>query len=68
MTAEQFNELYPKGTRVRYYSIRGEDSYTEETTRSEAWELGDGSPVVLLEGRSGGFSIEHLRVIPQPLQ
>lgn len=34
----------------------------ETKTRSEAWTLGDGTPVVSVDGRTGGFLLE--RIIP----
>ncbi|NQU56671.1 MAG: hypothetical protein HQ513_05505 [Rhodospirillales bacterium] len=59
---EQFNKKYPIGTTVVYQSIRyGEGVSTK--TRSEAWELGDGHPVVMVDGQSGGVSIEHVTVV-----
>lgn len=64
MTAEQFNGLYPEGTAFRYYPVRGDDDFLETKTRSHAWELGDGTPVVLIEGRTGGVCVEHLRAVP----
>lgn len=33
------------------------------TVRSEPWALGHGQMVVLLEGKSGGFSVDNLRVV-----
>lgn len=32
-------------------------------TRSEPWALGRGAMVVLLEGKSGGFSVDCLKVV-----
>jgi hypothetical protein len=60
MNAEKFNELHAIGTSFRYYSIAGSKEFIETKTRSECWELGDGHPVVLIEGRTGGVSIHHL--------
>lgn len=60
MNAEKFNSLYPVGTPFRYYHVAGSKEFVETKTRSECWELGDGHPVVLIEGRSGGVSIFHL--------
>lgn len=34
-------------------------------TRSGAWLLGDGSPVVLLEGFVGGFALERVKLVRQ---
>jgi len=63
MTADHFNELYPEGTQFRYYPVRGDVEFIETKTRSHAWELGDGTPVVLIEGKTGGVCIEHLRAL-----
>ena len=60
MTAAAFNELHPVGTAFRYYPVAGQTEYERTETRSMAWELGDGHPVVLIKGRSGGVSIFHL--------
>jgi len=63
MKASEWNELYPVGTPVLYYPILGEPESEETKTRSEAWELGHGEPVVKVEGRAGGVCLEHLRVL-----
>ena len=34
----------------------------ETATRSRAWALGHGEPVVSLEGRTGGYALERVRV------
>lgn len=60
MNAETFNGLHPVGTHFKYYPIAGASEFVETKTRSECWELGDGHPVVLIEGRAGGVSIHHL--------
>jgi len=67
MTAEQFNEKYPVGTKVLYWPwVReGEDGIPSET-RSEAWALGNGDPVVKVNGKSGGILLTHVEVLPQP--
>lgn len=60
MNAEKFNNIHVVGTPFRYYPITGLKDFVETKTRSEAWELGDGHPVVLVEGKAGGVSIYHL--------
>jgi hypothetical protein len=60
MTAEQFNAEHPIGTAFRFYPVAGLKEFETTKTRSEAWELGDGHPVVKVEGRAGGVSIHHL--------
>ena len=64
MTADEFNELYPEGTSFRYYPVRGDVEYLDTKTRSPAWNLGDGTPVVLIKGKTGGVCIEHLKALP----
>jgi hypothetical protein len=63
LTASQWNELYPVGTDVRYWPIRDEPECRDSTTRSEAWELGHGEPVVKIKGQAGGVLLSHLIVI-----
>lgn len=68
MTAAQWNAKHPIGTPVRYWPRLARIALTtpvDTRTRSEAWELGDGSPVVLCEGRSGGLSLSHLEPIAE---
>jgi len=66
MNAGFWNNNYPIGTKVRYYSIIGEPEYIETETRSEAWEFPSGEPVVQVEGKSGCVSlrtIEPLEIV-----
>jgi hypothetical protein len=37
----------------------------ELKTRSEAWDLGDGTSIVKLEGKAGGVDLRHLEVLPE---
>lgn len=66
MTAKEWNEKYPPGTPVRYYPLIGKDDPPpmDTFTRSEAWNLGHGAPVVLLVGKTGGYSLDHLKARP----
>lgn len=76
LTAEQWNERHPIGTPViAYPGIRpeyaaeiGTTQYTrlETVTRTRAWNLGHGEPVVSVEGYAGGISLEHVDVVEQP--
>jgi hypothetical protein len=61
--AAEFNAAHPVGTQVRYYPLIGEGEFVETKTRSPAWSLGCGEPVVSLEGKSGGFSLDHLQIV-----
>ena len=66
-TAESWNAAHSVGTAVRYWPIYppiGGVPPVDTTTRSEAWALGDGSVVVLIEGRSGGVYLSHIEVLP----
>jgi len=63
MNAEQWNERYPVGTDVIYYPIAGRKyPYVIAKTRSKAWELGSGHPVVKIEGKPGGVSLRHIEI------
>lgn len=65
-TAESWNAAYPVGTLVRYFPVYPPIKSVppvETRTRSEAWALGDGSVVVLVEGRTGGVHLSHIEVI-----
>jgi hypothetical protein len=50
---------------VRYFPIRGLREYRDSATRSEAWTLGHGEPVVLIEGQTGGVALWALQVRPE---
>lgn len=62
MTPEQWNATYPIGTWVRVTLVRAHDGMPARTfdtaTRSVCWALGHGTPVVLVEGKTGGYSVE----------
>ncbi|MFF2940856.1 hypothetical protein ACFVSQ_13535 [Streptomyces niveus] len=69
MTADEFNALYPVGTPVVAYPLpRPEDenpSYFTRlatVTRTPAWELGHGEPVVSVKGYAGGICLTHVDV------
>lgn len=64
-TAESWNATYSIGTTIRYWPVYPpiESILPVDTvTRSEAWTLGDGSVVVLIEGKSGGIHLSHIEV------
>jgi hypothetical protein len=70
MTADEFNALYPVGTPVVAYPLtRPEDGNPhffkrlDTTTRTPAWTLGDGEPVVSVVGYSGGICLTHIDVV-----
>lgn len=61
MSAAQFNARYHVGSSFAYHSVKGNPEAARSTmTRSEAWELGHGATVVMVNGVSGGVDITHL--------
>jgi len=56
----EFNEMIPVGSPV--ILIEDDGSQTATWTRSEAWELGSGTPVVKVEGRTGGYLLSRIKV------
>ena len=64
ITAAQWNQAHRPGAAVIVKLDNGTLKYTR--TRSEAWNLGHGQPVVMLEGISGGYDLA--RVTPQEIQ
>jgi hypothetical protein len=71
VTADEFNALYPVGTPViAYPSVRPEHPAADAAckrldtvTRTPAWTLGHGAPVVSVEGYAGGICLTHIDVI-----
>lgn len=66
MTADEWNATHPIGTRVRYWPILPpipSAPAVETVTRSEAWVLGSGHPVVSVAGKTGGVSLDHLEIL-----
>jgi len=63
LTAEQFNKLYPVGTKVKYFPIcTDETNYKEAVTTTPAWTLGHGEPVVSLSIGGGGYVFRNIFV------
>ncbi|MFJ6239060.1 hypothetical protein ACIQH0_33830 [Streptomyces griseus] len=66
--ADDFNALHPVGTPVMAYPLTrpgvNEHFFKEldTVTRTPAWILGDGSPVVSVEGYAGGIHLSHVDV------
>lgn len=63
-TAAEWNARYPVGTHVAYYPVAERPDFQLTSTRSEAWELGNGEAVVSVTGKPGGVSIRHLEATP----
>lgn len=64
MTAAEWNAQHKAGIGVIVKLDGGKLKYTK--TRSEAWELGHGQPVIMLEGISGGYDLA--RVTPMTIE
>lgn len=66
MTAEQFNEKYPVGTKVLYWPwVREGKDGIPSSTRTPAWTLGNGDPLVSVYGKAGGILLTHIEVLPE---
>lgn len=57
-----FNKLNSIGDTVIYIEDNG-FTRTRTKLRSKAWALGDGTPVVKIEGKTGGVSLTRIRNI-----
>lgn len=62
--ADAWTHAHPRGTRMLYQPIAGEDHREEVRVRSEAWLLGCGHIVAKVTGRAGGVHITHLEDTP----
>ena len=60
----QFNDLVPVGSPVLYWPGVRAGEGVASATRSRAWLLGDHTPVVMVEGYSGGIALTHVCPIP----
>ena len=63
MTAALWNALYPEGTQVLTYPGTLTDEPLHTVTRSQAWSLGHGEPVVLVKGYAGGIVLDHVHPV-----
>jgi hypothetical protein len=63
MNAETWNEQHKIGIRVAAYPATRDDKPLLTRTRSEAWALGHGEPVVKVVGYPGGITLSHVDVI-----
>lgn len=63
MTADEWNDAHPVDTSVVYTPVKGRPEVERTATRSEAWTLGHGAAVVMVDGHPGGVSLEHLMVV-----
>lgn len=61
MTAFEWNKRYKPGQRVIVVMDDGEERETR--TKSIAWNLGGGHPVIKVEGISGGYALHRVRAV-----
>jgi len=60
-------ERFPMGAKVRYFPVKGDTDFVNAEIRSQPWLLGSGHPVIMITGRTGGVSVDHLmRINPNP--
>lgn len=60
LVVDSFNKRFPPNTPCFFQPFRNEDKWLPTRTRSEAWLLGHGEPVVKVDGASGGVLVSHL--------
>jgi hypothetical protein len=70
--ADEWNARYPVGTPVTAYPLtRPEDGFPsyfmqlDTVTRTPAWTLGHGDPVVSVDGYAGGICLTHVDPAPK---
>ena len=61
---DRFNARFQVGTLFHYFPIISLATFAPCRTRSPAWVLDCGEPVVRLAGRPGYVSLHHLRFVP----
>lgn len=57
------SRTFPIGKAVKYFPVSGQPGIEETTIRSRPWRTGSGAILIQVEGRSGGVSIDHLRMV-----
>lgn len=60
LTVEQWNAQHPIGTLVLAWPGTRDAEPLVTMTRSAAWPLGHGEPVVAVEGKAGGIALTHV--------
>ncbi|WP_436759374.1 hypothetical protein [Streptosporangium sp. V21-05] len=63
MTADDWNALHPIGTPVLAWPGTRDDEPLTTRTRTPAWTLGHGAPVVSVEGVAGGIFLTHIEAV-----
>lgn len=62
MNADDWNARYPVGTQVLAFPGAREGRALLTRTRSEAWQVASGTPVVAVEGYAGGIALTHIEI------
>ncbi|MDY6957563.1 MAG: hypothetical protein SVK08_00265 [Halobacteriota archaeon] len=62
MKASEFNERFPKGTRVRYQKDPTGIPFLDTQINEEAWDLGCGKTVVKICGMIGAVDVKNLKI------
>ena len=57
--AEYWNDTHPIGQPIALTEDDGSLTYTQ--TRSHAWLLGSGVPVVKVDGKTGGYLLSRIK-------
>lgn len=63
MTADDWNRLFPIGTPVLAWPGVRDAEPMRTQTRTPAWTLGHGAPVVSVEGYPGGIALTHIEPV-----
>lgn len=64
MDGRRFNDQYPIGTAMDYAPVMGAAKTEPVTVESRAWMLTTGELVVMVSGRTGCVSTNHLTAKP----
>ena len=59
VSAQDWNDKYPAVQPV--YLTEDDGSITATQTRSVAWEIGGGTPVVMVDGKRGGYLLSRIK-------
>lgn len=65
-TADQWNTTHPIGTPVHAWPGTLNEQPLRTHTRTPAWELGSGYPVVSVDGHAGGIHLTHIEPLKNP--
>lgn len=59
MNSKEWNNKYQVGQPI--YLKEDDESITVTQTRSLAWDLDSGAPVILVSGNVGGYSLKRIK-------